>query len=826
MKKVKLFLFIAIFVLGLLIFSKEALAVDSNCVSAGSGNWTTITWTNCTGNPGGDPDSDDTVTIADGHAVTLDTSTSIANLVLCDTTCDNSTSLTHSGTNSLTISGTVTVNGGAGPGDSVNWDIAGGTGTVTGSISYNPQATQGGRDARITISTGTLNADGGIAFENTANSEDNQILAITSTGTVNLKGSITNQTVADIQPGTASTFTYNDSAAQTIVFDSTAATYFNLTILNTNASGATLGAAISTTNTTGDVTVGNDSCTCLFRNGGFAITGTSTRTFLVNNSGEFQMSGTSTYPTGFSTFTYDSNSTVSYLQTNGPTITNATYGNLRLIPASATELVLPATLSDIAGNVTVGDSTNAGATGATNNPSFAVAGTFTIAANATYTTGTGTLTLSASGTPLTITGTFTATSGGTVNYTGTTATTVTATTYSNLGVGTNANATATTFTLGGNTTVSGVLTVGNAASSANDTLDASTTTLTLSGTGGDPFVLTAWGVFTASTSTVDYTGNNTGGDTTVQTATYNNLRLGGSSAENYNPEGAITVSTTLTMNANGTLIGTQNVTVNGGVTGSGTINLTGGTFEQLVGAAQNFGTTSGSNNWTFNNLKFNNSSGVARTITVATGGTGEIIVSATLTLGDSGTATITLDNDTNDRILNVDGSVTISTQGILTASSASSFTIGTNFTNNGTFNASGGTVTLDTTTTAILDGSGSPAITFNAFTSTTAGKTIQFTAGKTFRINGLFTVTGAQSNQIHIHSTTSSQWFINHQGTEDVTYAHIDNSGCDAASTDVTLNSTSTDGGNNDSSCWIFPVAIQIELRGGVELRGGTQLGQ
>src|SRR3989344_861386 len=174
-KYLKLSLFISIFAVELFVLPKHVYAVDSNCVSAGSGDWTTITWTNCDGNPGGDPDSDDTVTIAEGHAVSLDTTTSIANLVICDTTCATDTSLTHSSTNGLTISAAVTVHGGSGNAINGVWAIAAGSSTVTGSISYDPEAPQPGRDAQITITTGTLEANGGIAFENTANSEDNQI---------------------------------------------------------------------------------------------------------------------------------------------------------------------------------------------------------------------------------------------------------------------------------------------------------------------------------------------------------------------------------------------------------------------------------------------------------------------------------------------------------------------------------------------------------------------------------------------------------------------------------------------------------------------------
>lgn len=108
---------------------------------------------------------------------------------------------------------------------------------------------------------------------------------------------------------------------------------------------------------------------------------------------------------------------------------------------------------------------------------------------------------------------------------------------------------------------------------------------------------------------------------------YNVIVNGGATVS---PDGAVIIANDLTMTA-GTLSGTQNITVNGTVQGTaGIINLTGGTFEQrlLVNSGENFGTTSGSTAWTFNDLTF--SSGAVfdtwQTITTQTGGTGGITV--------------------------------------------------------------------------------------------------------------------------------------------------------------------------------------------------------
>ncbi len=358
------------------------IASDASCVSAATGNWTAITWTNCTGNPGGDPISTDTVTITDGHVVTLDTTSTIAGLTLCDTACATDTILTHSASNGLTVNGTVTINGGSGANDNVNWEINAGSATVSGAITYNPQSTTAGRYATIIITTGTLNANGGITFENTAGSEDNQMLSITGAGTVNLKGAITSQTVADIQPGTTSIFNYADTAAaQTVVFDATSSTYAILHLNNTQANGVTLNAPISTTNVTGDVVVQ----TGIFKNGGFAMAGNAGKTFQVDNGAVFEMSAASTFPSTF-TYSFGATSTVRYRQTTTPLdVTDADYGHLELLPAGTATYNFPAATVLVAGNFTCGNGTNA-ATCSANAAStiLDVNGDFTIAASSTF----------------------------------------------------------------------------------------------------------------------------------------------------------------------------------------------------------------------------------------------------------------------------------------------------------------------------------------------------------------------------------------------------------------------------------------------------------
>lgn len=155
------------------------------------------------------------------------------------------------------------------------------------------------------------------------------------------------------------------------------------------------------------------------------------------------------------------------------------------------------------------------------------------------------------GTPsTTVNGHFTG--NGTVNMTGGTVT-MSSTTSKNLGGSsawtfynlTGSGVSGTTVASGsGGITVSRVLTNG-----ANHTLDAGSKSWTLSGTTGTPFVNN--GTFTPSTSTIAFTGNNAGGDTTVPALTYYNLTLNNAS-ETYLLAGTTTLTNDLTITA-GTL---------------------------------------------------------------------------------------------------------------------------------------------------------------------------------------------------------------------------------------------------------------------------------
>ena len=135
-------------------------------------------------------------------------------------------------------------------------------------------------------------------------------------------------------------------------------------------------------------------------------------------------------------------------------------------------------------------------------------------------------------------------------------------------------------------------------------------------------------------------------------------------------------------------------------------------------------------------------------------------------------------------------------------SGTNTITLSGDFNNSGTFEASTGTLVLNGVTPSVITG----ATTFNNFTSATDNKVIQFEALETFVFEGVFTLTGTVGDTIHIESTIAdSQWLahFNSAQTGTVVYATVTDSGCDLGSANVTLTSSSVNGGNNDA-CWLF----------------------
>jgi hypothetical protein len=342
-------------------------------------------------------------------------------------------------------------------------------------------------------------------------------------------------------------------------------------------------------------------------------------------------------------------------------------------------------------------------------------------------------------------------------------------------------------------------------------------TLTLS---SDIYVSGNWtnlGTFSAASSTLYLTGNSsqsfaagtgtypaivlvsggkTGGavtftDSPVITA----LTNAGNSSVAVTFEAGCTVTDAVLFNTIGT--------VSFGNASSDTCTFTGG-VTHTAGATETAGTiATTNNNVAFGALTlltdtiFATGSGTISTAGAVTGGTNSLTVSTgAVTLGGNLTAknltlsssSASLTANTNDVTLS--GSLT-STGGTVTFSTGT-ISLAGDWADTGTFNCGSGTVIFtDNSVSSVISGT----TTFNLFKCTTAGKTLQFTAGTTQTAEN-FTITGTAGSLIHLESTTSgSIWTITVPVAHaSVTYAYVKDSTSTNASI-TTLNSSS--GGNN-----------------------------
>lgn len=313
------------------------LTVGGNWTNNGgnySGGSTTVTFQGASSTIGGTTGNTfPNLVIDDGANYTMSTNNTVSSLTF--SVANTTSGLTHSGTSTLTVNGTVTLNH---PVKSVTagWNINAGSSTVSGLISFPANENTATRVAKITITTGTLNANGGITFSGTGNAAASRVIDMSgSAGIINLKGALTFSAVGTLTAGTAgSVFNYNDVAAQTVSKFS-AGGYHNLYINNTNANGASLVAAMTSSNITGNISVQSGT----FDNGGFAVGMANSKTFEVSNGATFKLGGTSAMVTGTSiTKIFGTSSTVNYYG-NTQNVSGETYGNL-IISGSLTKTLV------------------------------------------------------------------------------------------------------------------------------------------------------------------------------------------------------------------------------------------------------------------------------------------------------------------------------------------------------------------------------------------------------------------------------------------------------------------------------------------------------
>jgi hypothetical protein len=286
------------------------------------------------------------LTIASGASYTMNNSNSATSFTF--NAAGAATSLTQASGTTFTVSGAVSINQ---PTASVTtaWNINAATATVSGLITFAGNNTTSARVGRIVITTGTLNANGGMTF--TASAAATKVIDMSGgAGALNLKGALTVPAASStLTAGTAgSIFNYADTSAQTVNFFSAGA-YHNLHL--NNSSAATLSAAITTLNVTGNLRAQSGT----FSNGGFAITGNAAKTLDIANGATFKVAGTiSAFPIGFGTVTLGTTSTVDYSGTLAQTIAAQNYGNLTISASRGTNnvtLVSSGTIS-IAGTLT------------------------------------------------------------------------------------------------------------------------------------------------------------------------------------------------------------------------------------------------------------------------------------------------------------------------------------------------------------------------------------------------------------------------------------------------------------------------------------------
>jgi hypothetical protein len=515
--------------------------------------------------------------------------------------------------NSLIVSGAVTINAPTTSGYSHT--IAVGTASLSCASITMANTSGGTYDCAVTISSGTVTVSGNIVM-NGASTEN--AITFTGGGKLNLSGSMTGGAFT----ASTSTVNFNGTSAQTIPNG----TYIfnNIESNNTSISGATLGAAITATNITGSITVGNvnsgsllntnnltvtrgasdaltvaagstlDAGTTAITWGGTNGTATINGTFRTANTNGFSgAAGTAISSTNSPTITLGANSTIEYdAPTGGQSVTSRTYSNLTMSNSGGTQTA--------AGALTVNGTLSTTSGGALNMVTYALSGTGFAVSNG------GTIrTQNTTSTPLPTGKTW----GGTVEYDAATGgQTVMAGTYTDLTLsntsGTQSASGALTVNGTFETTAGGILNMGtNQLLGTLNTITNGGTIRTQNTTSTPLPTGKTWG------GTVQYDAGS--GGQTVVAGTYNNLTLSNASGTNaaggvisvsgaFNPS-AGTFSTTSDLDFNGTTAcGTVSMSATAGTVSyaSTATNILAGTYYDLTtnGSVFTFcGTTTVSN---------------------------------------------------------------------------------------------------------------------------------------------------------------------------------------------------------------------------------------
>ncbi len=320
------------------------------------------------------PSSADDVTIgnpllASTTTVTLNTAAATVNSLIL-AAGSRSNVLVHSGTNSLTVTGGVTVAQPTNNNRTNEWRINGGTGLVGGSLSVGGTNTTTTRISRVTITTGLLDVTGNLTFNSPAAVPGVAVVNLSGgAGQLRIGGNLTlTSGSGTLTPGTTSTVVFDGSGSQAISGGS--AITFNHFTVNKSAGTATPGSNLTVG---GNLTVTAGT----FSLGAFTANRTTAGgTLSVGAGATLGIGGTNGFPSNYSTVSLNLSSTVVY-DGAAQSIAALTYGNLTLGGTGVKSL--PASSLSLGGNLLVTGSASATAQGA-----LTVAGNFTIDAGASF----------------------------------------------------------------------------------------------------------------------------------------------------------------------------------------------------------------------------------------------------------------------------------------------------------------------------------------------------------------------------------------------------------------------------------------------------------
>lgn len=254
------------------------------CANVATGNWTAAgTWA-APCNVAGGPTAADTVTIINNSTVTVNAAGMAANSVTIIGGI-NASALTFAAGSSLAVTNDVVVNPPTAAATK-QISVAAGTLTVGGSVTLNG-GTAATRDALLTVSTGLITINGGLIINATvATSSTASITAAAGRITVNGAAGVTNGDVVSIGAGTFrvtnAAAAFNNSSAANVASTTVSTGTLNIAGNLTNASGETM-----TVSSTGNITVGGT----LANDGTITLTTTG----VVDANGDFTNSATGVF---------------------------------------------------------------------------------------------------------------------------------------------------------------------------------------------------------------------------------------------------------------------------------------------------------------------------------------------------------------------------------------------------------------------------------------------------------------------------------------------------------------------------------------------------